>query len=143
MSNVKFGEISEIKNDEDLEVARCALAAIDESLKDDFLLDNILISTRSRDYSVSVTLDIPAEYYHEYLLSSSYEKFGYEHLRKLCDHAKTHENLRKTGRLVAAYEERDRLMWMMFEYEKSKQNLSENETPYNKEETRSDNGLNK
>ena len=89
MNTERYGEIQNIENDNDLSVAKCSLAVLDDILGEHFLFNNIIITATPSDCTVAVTLDIPSEFYRDYVLDGKDEKFNYGHLRKLCDIAKT------------------------------------------------------
>lgn len=123
MDHKRFGEITEINNDEDLDIAYCALAAVNSILNNHFLFSNVIITSKMRDYTVEVTLDIPKEFYYEHLLNNCNEECNYGHLRKLCDFAKMYDNFNKTRCLEETNNKRDRLQLLIHDYLKNKKEI--------------------
>lgn len=119
MNTERFGEIKEITNEDDYNVAKCSIAVLDEVLNRYFLLENVLINVTPRAYTVSVTLDIPSEFYYDTILDGKNDKFDYTHLKAICEIAESYKQLKEHGLLLAeAYNERDRLRSMIHEYER-------------------------
>ena len=116
MNTERYGEIKDIKNDNDLQAAKCSIAVLDEVLSNHFIFDNIVIEVIPNDYSVAITLDIPSEFYYESMLDGKKEDFNYSHLENLCILAKTYSNLEKTGLIKDAHNERDRLRILVHDY---------------------------